>query len=120
MGVKRGAGRDGHGRGADAKGKRARLGRRGLGTWALAGLGAARAGRGGPAGAAAPPSEGRRAEQSPEGPREVEVAAYYFPNYHLDERNRSWYGEGFTEWELVKAARPRFPGHRQPLEPVWG
>jgi hypothetical protein len=48
------------------------------------------------------------------------VAAYYFPNYHLDERNQTWYGEGFTEWDLVKAARPRFPGHRQPLEPAWG
>jgi len=49
-----------------------------------------------------------------------EVLAYYFPNYHPDARNDQWHGKGWTEWELVKAARPRFPGHRQPLEPSWG
>ncbi|NOX53245.1 MAG: hypothetical protein GXP27_02170 [Planctomycetes bacterium] len=30
------------------------------------------------------------------------------------------YGRGWTEWELVKAARPRFPDHRQPRVPLWG
>lgn len=50
----------------------------------------------------------------------IEVAAYYFPNYHPDARNAAWHGEGWTEWELVKAARPRFPGHRQPVRPAWG
>ena len=53
-------------------------------------------------------------------PRPVEVAAYYFPNYHPDPRNDVWYGPGWTEWELVKSARPRFPGHRQPILPTWG
>ena len=24
------------------------------------------------------------------------------------------------EWELVKAAKPRFPGHQQPKVPLWG
>jgi hypothetical protein len=52
--------------------------------------------------------------------RPIEVAAYYFPNYHPDPRSDVWYGEGWTEWELVKTAQPRFPGHRQPLEPAWG
>jgi hypothetical protein len=50
----------------------------------------------------------------------LEVAAYYFPNYHRDPRSDVWYGPGWTEWELVKGARPRFPGHRQPIEPAWG
>jgi hypothetical protein len=50
----------------------------------------------------------------------VEVAAYYFPNYHPDARNDAWHGKGWTEWDLVKAARPRFPGHRQPIVPAWG
>ncbi|MCL5995787.1 MAG: glycoside hydrolase family 99-like domain-containing protein, partial [Chloroflexi bacterium] len=49
-----------------------------------------------------------------------EVAAYYFPQYHPDPRNDAWHGRGWTEWELVKAARPRFPGHRQPIVPAWG
>jgi len=48
------------------------------------------------------------------------VAAYYFPNYHADARNDVWYGPGWTEWELVKTAKPRFPGHQQPIEPAWG
>jgi len=48
------------------------------------------------------------------------VAAYYFPNYHPNARNDVWYGPGWTEWELVKTAKPRFPGHQQPVEPAWG
>jgi hypothetical protein len=49
-----------------------------------------------------------------------EVAAYYFPNYHQDERNDTWHGEGWNEWELVKEAKPRFEGHAQPKVPLWG
>jgi hypothetical protein len=49
-----------------------------------------------------------------------EVAVYYFPNYHVDRRNAARYGEGWTEWDLVQQARPRFPGHRQPKVPLWG
>jgi hypothetical protein len=49
-----------------------------------------------------------------------EVGVYYFPNYHVDPRNEQAHGPGWTEWELVKAARPRFEGHRQPLVPAWG
>lgn len=50
----------------------------------------------------------------------TEVLAYYFPNYHLDPRNAGWHGDGWTEWDLVAAARPRFAGHRQPIVPAWG
>ena len=50
-----------------------------------------------------------------------EIAAYYFPNYHPnDPRNQALKGEGWSEWELVKNARPRFPGHHQPNVPLWG
>jgi len=49
-----------------------------------------------------------------------QVAAYYFPQYHPDPRNDRWHGDGWTEWELVKRAEPRFPGHQQPKEPLWG
>lgn len=52
--------------------------------------------------------------------KEYQVGAYYFPNYHVDPRNEQVHGPGWTEWELVKVARPRFEGHRQPLAPAWG
>ncbi len=49
------------------------------------------------------------------------VAAYYFPNYHTDDsRNIVNKGAGWSEWELVKAAQPRFAGHHQPNVPAWG
>ena len=48
------------------------------------------------------------------------VGVYYFPNYHVDPRNEKKHGIGWTEWELMKTARPRFDGHRQPRVPLWG
>jgi len=52
---------------------------------------------------------------------QITVAAYYFPNYHTDDaRNIKNKGKGWSEWELVKAAQPRFPGHQQPKVPAWG
>ena len=53
-------------------------------------------------------------------PSEYTVACYYFPNYHVDPRNEAQHGPGWSEWELVKCARPRFKGHQQPKVPLWG
>lgn len=53
-------------------------------------------------------------------PKDYEIAVYYFPNYHPDSINARWHGKGWTEWEVVKAAKPRFRGHEQPKIPVWG
>ena len=53
-------------------------------------------------------------------PDNCQVGVYYFPNYHVDPRNEDVHGPGWSEWELVKAARPRFEGHRQPRVPEWG
>ncbi len=50
----------------------------------------------------------------------MKTYAYYFPNWHQDKRNDLWHGKGWTEWEVVKCARPRFPGHKQPNVPLWG
>lgn len=51
----------------------------------------------------------------------ITVASYYFGNYHPgDPRNERVKGPGWSEWELVKAAKPRFPGHHQPNVPLWG
>lgn len=52
--------------------------------------------------------------------KQYQVAAYYFPNYHEDDWNLEWHGEGWNEWELLKAAGPRFEGHMQPKVPLWG
>lgn len=49
-----------------------------------------------------------------------QIAVYYFPNYHPDKQNEQWHGKGWTEWELVKHAKSRFPGHQQPKVPLWG
>ena len=48
------------------------------------------------------------------------VGAYYFPNYHTDARNEIAHGALWSEWDLVRAATPRFPGHDQPKAPLWG
>ncbi len=51
----------------------------------------------------------------------VTVATYYFGNYHPgDPRNAKLKGAGWSEWELVKNAKPRFEGHHQPNVPLWG
>ena len=50
----------------------------------------------------------------------IEVLAYYFPQWHVDPRNDVTHHPGWTEWELLRAAKPRFPGHRQPITPAWG
>lgn len=49
-----------------------------------------------------------------------EVMAVYYPHWHNYDHGTSWKGEGWTEWEGMKAAVPRFPGHHQPLVPEWG
>lgn len=52
--------------------------------------------------------------------QDYEIAAYYFPDYHTDTRNDKWHGSGWTEWEVLKRAEPRFEGHQQPKVPMWG
>jgi hypothetical protein len=50
----------------------------------------------------------------------ITVAAYYYPGTHPDPRWDKNKHPGFTEWDEIKAAKPRFPGHIQPKPPVWG
>jgi hypothetical protein len=66
-----------------------------------------------------------RAEEKPAAKpaqdQEITVASYYFGNYHPgDPRNVKMKGADWSEWELLKAAKPRFPGHQQPKVPLWG
>jgi hypothetical protein len=51
---------------------------------------------------------------------EITVAAYYYPCEHPDPRWDKAKYPGFTEWDLVRKAKPRFPGHKQPKIPLWG
>ncbi|SDS32966.1 glycoside hydrolase family 99-like domain-containing protein [Opitutus sp. GAS368] len=52
--------------------------------------------------------------------QKYEIGVYYFPGYHADQRVSDWHGPGWTEWKLLRAAKPRFKGHQQPKVPLWG
>jgi len=52
--------------------------------------------------------------------RRPATVAIYCPLWHRYDHMDSWKGEGWCEWELLKNAIPRFPGHHQPLQPSWG
>ncbi len=42
------------------------------------------------------------------------MVAFYLPQYHRIPENDAWWGEGFTDWRNVTAARPLYPGARDP------
>lgn len=48
------------------------------------------------------------------------VAVYWWPNFHRDAFHQSKKWPGWTEWEIVKSAKPLFEGHQQPKVPLWG
>ena len=52
--------------------------------------------------------------------RRPTVLCVYYPHWHNYDHGSAWKGDGWTEWEGVKAAVPRFAGHHQPLKPAWG
>ena len=51
---------------------------------------------------------------------DVTLAAYYYPCAHPHQRWDAQKYPGFTEWDLIKSAPVRFPGHVQPKVPLWG
>lgn len=52
---------------------------------------------------------------------EYYVAAYIWPSCHDDPlaRKKLW-SEGVGEWEVIKKGNPRYEGHYQPRQPLWG
>lgn len=48
------------------------------------------------------------------------VAAFIYDPWTPEPTVFGEHGPNFTEWELVRRAEPRFPGHLQPKVPAWG
>ncbi|MDR2776019.1 MAG: glycoside hydrolase family 99-like domain-containing protein [Tannerella sp.] len=49
------------------------------------------------------------------------VAAYIWPSCHDDPlAHEKLWPEGIGEWEVIKKGNPRFDGHYQPRQPLWG
>lgn len=53
--------------------------------------------------------------------RDYYVCAYVWPSCHDDSLARKWLWEdGEGEWEVIRKGNPRFEGHYQPKQPLWG
>ncbi len=65
-------------------------------------------------------SQSPRQEEKP-AKTDYYVAAYIWPSCHDDPlaREKLW-PEGTGEWEVIKKGNPRFDGHYQPRQPLWG
>lgn len=50
----------------------------------------------------------------------VKILALYLPQFHRVAENDEWWGEGFTEWNVVKNSNQFFHDIPQPRVPLWG
>lgn len=49
-----------------------------------------------------------------------EVVVYNFAGWHPTPAMEKYFGQGWTEFEVVRHAKPWFEGHLQPKYPLWG
>jgi hypothetical protein len=52
--------------------------------------------------------------------RHYDVAAFIWPSYHPDPRAKVFWPMGIGEWQTVMQNQPKFEGHDQPRQPLWG
>lgn len=52
--------------------------------------------------------------------KDYRVFPFYFPQFYSTEENNTWWGDGFTDWELVKSAKPVHKHQTQPRIPLFG
>lgn len=48
------------------------------------------------------------------------IFPFYFPQFYRTEENDNWWGDGFTDWELVKTAKSIHTTQNQPRQPLSG
>lgn len=58
--------------------------------------------------------------KSEKGKKGLDVLCVYYPHWHVYPLGECWKGFGWTEWEFVKTAIPRYEGHNQPIRPLTG
>ena len=52
--------------------------------------------------------------------KKIEVACVYYPHWHEYPKGNEWFYKGFTEWDFCRDSKPRVPGEKVPLRPLYG
>lgn len=52
--------------------------------------------------------------------KKFQTVCFNFPNYHPSPAQERYFGKGWTEYQVLRRAKPVFPGHLQPKVPLWG